>query len=154
MVTTIHKEGSSDSQYELHRPLVSKPSQLTRVTVSDPMYRCWACGQVLRLLFILPLIIALSLFIEVSVPSQESEWSCICVLLYRFYLFLRFCIGFWNCTDSVVSLFFILFEKGYDTKSLYFLRVMNAAQCKIIYFNLEHFLFLFVCHSKCLINNY
>jgi hypothetical protein len=50
--------------------LVSKPSQLTRVTVSDPMYRCWACGQVLRLLFILPLIIALSLFIEVSVPSQ------------------------------------------------------------------------------------
>ena len=151
MVTTIHKEGSSDSQYELHRPLVSKPSQLTRVTVSDPMYRCWACGQVLRLLFILPLIIALSLFIEVSVPSQESEWSCICVLLYRFYLFLRFCIGFWNCTDSVVSLFFILFEKGYDTKSLYFLQVMNSEQCKIIYVKSGTFS-IFICLSSQMLN--
>ena len=29
-------------------------------------------------------------FIEVPIPSQESERSCICVLGYRFYFFLRF----------------------------------------------------------------
>jgi hypothetical protein len=73
MVTTIHKWGSSEIWYELHRPLVSKPSQLTRVTVCDPMYGCWVCGQDKRPLFILPLILAPPLFIEVSVPSQESE---------------------------------------------------------------------------------
>ena len=36
--------------------------------------------------------------IEVSLPCQESELSCICVFGYRFLLhFLRF----WNCSDSV-----------------------------------------------------
>ena len=127
---------------------------MTRVTVCDPMYRCWACGQDIRPLIILPLIITLPLFIEVSVSSQESEWSCMCVILYRLYLFLRFCIGFWNCTDSVVSLFFILFEKGCYTKSLYFLQVMNSAQCKIIYVKSRTFSIFIVCHPKCFINNY
>ena len=44
------------------------------------------------------------LFIEVSLPGQESERSCICVFGYRFLLhFLRF----WNCSDSVA--FFLYF---------------------------------------------
>ena len=43
------------------------------------------------------------LFIEVPVPSQESGWSCMCVLevigIVPFYVF---SIGFWNCSDSMV----------------------------------------------------
>jgi hypothetical protein len=50
-------------------------------------------------------------FIEVSVPSQESEWSCICVfwvsiLLRSSILVLHFeavpTVVFWSCSDSVV----------------------------------------------------
>jgi hypothetical protein len=59
------------------------------------------------------------LVIEVPVPSQESERSCLCVLrvclcvlrVSIFPLFLPFNIFFycfWNCFDSVV-LFFLLF---------------------------------------------
>ena len=44
------------------------------------------------------------LFIEVYIPRQDSERSCMCVLSYRFLLhFLRF----WNCSDSVA--FFLFF---------------------------------------------
>ena len=56
------------------------------------------------------------LFIEVPVPSQESERSCICVLgvsnLPKIKIFLLefgpvptvwyFSIRFWTCSDSVV----------------------------------------------------
>ena len=139
----------------MHRPLVSKPSQLTRVNVCDPMYRCWACGQDIRSLIILPLIIAPPLFIEVSVPNQESEWSCSCVLLYRVYLILR-CL-YWILElyrQCGIFVFFILLEKEYNTKSLYFLQVMNSAQCKIIYVKSGTFSIFIVCHPKCFINNY
>jgi hypothetical protein len=37
-------------------------------------------------------IVAPPLFIKVSVQSQESELSCICVNVYRICLYLRFCI--------------------------------------------------------------
>ena len=41
--------------------------------------------------------------IEVPVPSQESELSCICVLRASIFVsFYDFAIGFWNCSDSVV----------------------------------------------------
>ena len=42
-------------------------------------------------------------FIEVPVPSQEREWSCICVL-GRFFSFYDFAIGLWNCSDGVSAL--------------------------------------------------
>ena len=43
-------------------------------------------------------------FIEVPVPSQESFWSCICVLGLSIY---DFSVWFWNC---VVFLFFVILE--------------------------------------------
>ena len=55
-------------------------------------------------------------FIEVPVPSQESERSCICVYQgYRLGLFLRlFLIQFWFCFDHVVfSIFFFHFNSRY-----------------------------------------
>jgi hypothetical protein len=49
------------------------------------------------------------LLIEVSVPSQESKWSCICVrstvLIYILPLS-DFAIGFWNCSDIVVFYYY------------------------------------------------
>ena len=50
----------------------------------------------------------LPLFIEVPVPSQESEWSCICVLgvLIDCASFYDFDIWFWNCSYSVVLIVF------------------------------------------------
>ena len=46
------------------------------------------------------------LSIEVPVTSLESERSCICVIsILPVY---DFSIGFWNCFDNVVFLFFIL----------------------------------------------
>ena len=154
MVTTIHKKGSSDSQYELHRPLVSKPSQLTRVTVSDPMYRCWACDQVLRPLIILPLIIAPSLLLKCVYKARKVNGQVFVYQCIGFTSFYDFCIEIWNSTVSVVPLFFILFEKVYYTNSLYFLQAMNSVQCKIIYAKSGTFSIFIVCHPKCLINNY
>jgi hypothetical protein len=47
-------------------------------------------------------------FIEVPVPTQESELSCICVLGVTLYLFLRlFLLGIRNV--STVWYFFVLF---------------------------------------------
>ena len=49
--------------------------------------------------------LTLPLFIEVSVPSQESEWSCICVLGVSIWpLSMILSIECWNCSDSVVVL--------------------------------------------------
>ena len=45
------------------------------------------------------------LLTEVSVPSQESERSCICVLRASFY---DFDIEYWNCFQCGIFLFFIL----------------------------------------------
>ena len=144
MVTTIHKEGSSDSQYELHRPLVSKPSRLTRVTVCDPMYRCWVCGQDIRPLIILPLIIAPPLFIEVSVPSQESEWSCMCVLLYRFYLFLRFLYWILELYRQCgIFVYHFIRERVLHKQFIFSAgNEFSAVQDNLHMLNLEHFQFL------------
>ena len=54
-------------------------------------------------------------FIEVPVPSQESLWSCICVLGLSIY---DFSVWFWNCVvffvfhdfGTVVFLFFMILE--------------------------------------------
>ena len=46
--------------------------------------------------------------LEVPVPSQESERSCICVLRCRFDLFRLF--FFWFCSDGVVFCLFSLFS--------------------------------------------
>jgi hypothetical protein len=46
--------------------------------------------------------IALPLFIEVSVLSLESEWSCICVVEVSIDSFNDFSIGFFNCSANVV----------------------------------------------------
>ena len=54
-------------------------------------------------------------FIEVPVPSQESFWSCICVLGLSIY---DFSVWFWNCGifcfswfwNCVVFLFFVILE--------------------------------------------
>ena len=43
------------------------------------------------------------LFIEVPVPSQESERSCFCIDLVSFY---DFSIEFWNCCYRVVYVVF------------------------------------------------
>ena len=54
--------------------------------------------------------LTLPLFTEVPVPSQESEQSCVCVLVgIDFASFYDFSIGFWNCSDRVVFFFFVLF---------------------------------------------
>jgi len=44
-----------------------------------------------------------SLSIDVSVQNQESERSCICALWVSILIIL-----FWNCSGSVIFLFFIL----------------------------------------------
>jgi hypothetical protein len=61
--------------------------------------------------FILPL------YIEVPVPSQESEQSCMCVKWIEYTSISTFvAIWFWNCSDSVLFillfvLFFILMDE-------------------------------------------
>jgi hypothetical protein len=53
--------------------------------------------------------LTLPLFTEVPVPSQESEHSCVCVLVgIDFASFYDFSIGFWNCSDSVVFFYWVL----------------------------------------------
>ena len=42
------------------------------------------------------------LVIEVTVPSQEGERSCICIRGIHFVSFYDLSIEFWNCSDSVV----------------------------------------------------
>jgi hypothetical protein len=50
-----------------------------------------------------------AILIEVPVPSQESERSCISLLFVSMFVsFYDLSIGFWKCSDSVVFLFFIL----------------------------------------------
>ena len=56
-----------------------------------------------------------SLFIEVPVPNQQSERSYIMCYWYRFCLFLRFSLGFWNCSDSVVFVCFSRFWNCSDS---------------------------------------
>ena len=48
--------------------------------------------------------LTLQLCIVVSVPSQESDWSCIGVLGYRFCLFLRFCYWFLELLKLIIWL--------------------------------------------------
>jgi hypothetical protein len=58
------------------------------------------------------LALTLPRFIEVPVPTQESEHSCICVLGVTLYLFLRlFLLGIRNVSTVwyFFALFFILF---------------------------------------------
>jgi hypothetical protein len=51
-----------------------------------------------------------SMFIEVSVTNQKSQRSCICKLEESILLsFYDISIGFWNCSHSVLFLFFDLF---------------------------------------------
>jgi hypothetical protein len=45
------------------------------------------------------------LFIEVPVPCQESERSCICVRGIEFATFYDFSVGIWKCSDNVVFCF-------------------------------------------------
>ena len=48
-------------------------------------------------------------FIEVLLSRQICKRLCICVIGVSVCLFLRFCfIGFWNCSDSMIFLFYIL----------------------------------------------
>jgi len=47
-------------------------------------------------------ILTLTLLIGMQVLSQESDWSCIFMLGYRFFYF-----GFWKCSDSVVFIFLL-----------------------------------------------
>jgi hypothetical protein len=47
------------------------------------------------------------LFIEVPVPSQEIEWSCICMLWLSTISFYDFSVGVWICSDRVI--FFVYF---------------------------------------------
>ena len=47
-----------------------------------------------------------SLFTEVPVLSQESEWSCICVLgISHFPISTIFLLNFWNFFDDVILFF-------------------------------------------------
>ena len=52
--------------------------------------------------------LTLPLFIEVTLPSQESERSYICVLRVSILV-----SDFQNCSDNVLFLFFILFRLNY-----------------------------------------
>jgi hypothetical protein len=45
------------------------------------------------------------LFIEVPVPSQKSDRSCICVLGVSIFPFLQFLL-LWKCSENVVFLFY------------------------------------------------
>ena len=58
------------------------------------------------------------LFIEVPVPCQERERSCICVSGIDFASFNDFSIRFWNCSDSV-ALFVFHFIVGEHCGRLY-----------------------------------
>ena len=57
-------------------------------------------------------------FIELPVPSQESERSCIYVLGLSILPFCDFSIGFWNFSDSVVFLSFDLYVSDTSWQSL------------------------------------
>jgi hypothetical protein len=67
------------------------------------------------------------LCIEAHVPIPASEWSSICVLGYRFWLCLRFSLGFRICSDKVILLF-ILFS-AYQFSVIDFSQVLH-----IVYF--------------------
>jgi hypothetical protein len=50
-----------------------------------------------------------SLFTEVHVLSQKSEWSCICVLgISNFPIFTIFLLNIWNFFDDVILFFTLL----------------------------------------------
>jgi hypothetical protein len=56
-----------------------------------------------------------SLFTEVSVLSQESEWSCICVLgISNWPISTSFLLIFWNFSDTVI--FFLNFIIGCEKR--------------------------------------
>ena len=55
--------------------------------------------------------LALPLFIEVPVPSQESELSCIRMIEVLIYLcFYSFLTSFCNCSDNVLGFFFSFYS--------------------------------------------
>ena len=62
-----------------------------------------------------------SLFTEVPVLSQESEWSCICVLgISHFPISTIFLLNFWNFSDDVIlffSCYYRFWKKNYDDES-------------------------------------
>ena len=67
----------------------------------------WRFGSI-KLVFKTPPLV----FIEVSVPRHESEWSCIFALgVSILLLFKIFSVGFWNCFDSVVFFVFTYYCK-------------------------------------------
>ena len=51
------------------------------------------------------------LFIEVRVPNQESEQSCMCAWGIAFAYWYDFSFGFWNFSDRMVFLFYILLQR-------------------------------------------
>jgi len=55
---------------------------------------------------------------EIPVPSQESHQSCMCVLVVSSMFFFRFFIRFWNCSDSVVFVLFILLLQQWNYSHL------------------------------------
>ena len=69
------------------------------------------------------------LFIEVPIPSQESEWSCLCVLEYRFSIsFFLYSNGFWNYPDSVV-----LFVFHFVNRAFTFMFLGILLHCRLAY---------------------
>ena len=65
-------------------------TQSSWVSAKSFVSHCLSCP-----LFSLAIALFVLLFFEVPVPSQEREWSCICVL-GRFFLFYNFAIGLWK----------------------------------------------------------
>jgi hypothetical protein len=67
---------------------------------------CFASSKMLEQIFVHEANLTPPFVLDVPVPSQDSERSCISIYGYHFYLFLRFFIGIWKCSESVVFFVF------------------------------------------------
>ena len=87
MVTIMHKGGSSCSQYDQHRPLVSRPSQLTHVTVCVLMLGLWSGFKALNHS---NTVNSPASFLKCLYQARKVNGHVFVCQGYRFCLFLRF----------------------------------------------------------------
>jgi len=103
-----------DIRKSCNNPIVLQPIILLYlIYCSLPLYFCYYVFILLltreyRLTLATKTYLTPPLLIGVPVPIQEREWSCMCVRCIYYSCFCEFSIGFRNCSDSVVFLFFSL----------------------------------------------
>jgi len=86
-------------------------------------------------------------FIEVHVPRQESDPSCICIMVITFDSFNDFCIRFCNCYENVILFGFHFISRNATSRWIHWTLVGQRHTWSIWCLSLVSSSFIYICSS-------